>query len=79
MLPERLGEGPPLMLPPPGLVQYPESLCESCDPSDEHAVPIGAGADIEKNLPAAPAGPPRWKVAPPLKWIRNIIQGIHTT
>ena len=43
----------------------------ACDPSDEHAVPIGGA--IEKNFPA-PAGPigpigptavPRWKVALP--------------
>ena len=49
------------MLPPPGLVQYPESLCESCDPSEEHAVPVGG---IEKNFPPLTAVP-MWKAAPP--------------
>jgi hypothetical protein len=47
--PDRLGDGPPLTLPPPppGRMPYPESLCESWEPSDEHAVPVG----VAKNLP----------------------------
>lgn len=42
-LPDRLGDGPPLPnlppAPPEALKQYPESLCESCDPSEDEAAP----------------------------------------